>query len=80
MRPAIAPSSSPMHELNQGVTVVTGGAGLIGSAVIWGINNQNQENIWLVDECEDDSLKKRNLEHLCFRRILALGEFRSLVS
>ena len=80
MRPAIVPSSSPMHELHQGVTVVTGGAGLIGSAVIWGINNQNQENIWLVDECEDDSLKKRNLEHLCFRRILGLGEFRSLVS
>ena len=80
MRPAIVPSSSPMHELNQGVTVVTGGAGLIGSAVIWGINNQNQENIWLVDEREDDSLKKRNLEHLCFRRILGLGEFRSLVS
>ena len=80
MRPAIVPSSSPMHELNQGVTVVTGGAGLIGSAVIWGINNQNQENIWLVDECEDDSLKKRNLEHLCFRRILGLSEFRSLVS
>ena len=80
MRPAIVPSSSPMHELNQGVTVVTGGAGLIGSAVIWGINNQNQENIWLVDECEDDSLKKRNLEHLCFRRILGLGEFRHLVS
>ena len=69
-----------MHELDQGVTVVTGGAGLIGSAVIWGINNRNQDNIWLVDECKDDSLKKRNLEHLRFQRILGLSEFRSLVS
>ena len=63
----------------QGVTVVTGGAGLIGSAVIWGINNQNLDNVWLVDQWEDDSLKKRNLEHLGFRRNLEVNEFRDLI-
>ena len=68
-----------MHDLGKGVTVVTGGAGLIGSAVIWAINNQNSENIWLVDQWEDDSLKTRNLEHLGFRRTLGLSEFRGLI-
>ena len=68
-----------MHDLGKGVTVVTGGAGLIGSAVIWAINNQNSENVWLVDQWEDDSLKTRNLEHLGFRRTLGLSEFRGLI-
>ena len=62
MPPVTGRSNCPMHDLMQGVTVVTGGAGLIGSAVIWGINNQNLENVWLIDQWEDDSLKKRNLE------------------
>jgi len=68
-----------MHDLGKGVTVVTGGAGLIGSAVIWAMNNQNSENVWLVDQWEDDSLKTRNLEHLGFRRTLGLSEFRGLI-
>ena len=63
----------------QGVTVVTGGAGLIGSAVIWGINNQNSDNAWLIDQWENDSLKKRNLEYLGFRRNLGVDEFRELI-
>lgn len=68
-----------MHELPRGVTVVTGGAGLIGSAVIWGINNQNSNDIWLVDQWEDGSLKSRNLEHLDFLRTLGVSEFRDLI-
>ena len=68
-----------MHELPRGVTVVTGGAGLIGSAVIWGINNQNSNDIWLVDQWEDGSLKSRNLEHLDFLRTLGVNEFRDLI-
>ena len=68
-----------MPESTDGITVVTGGAGLIGSAVIWGINNQNRENVWLVDQCEEDSLKSRNLEHLRFRRFVGVDEFRQLV-
>ena len=72
-------SNCPMHDLKQGVTVVTGGAGLIGSAVIWGINNQNSDNVWLIDVWENDSLKKRNLEYLGFRRNLGVDEFRELI-
>ena len=68
-----------MHDLRGGVTVVTGGAGLIGSAVIWGINNQNMENVWLIDQCEDGSLKSRNLEHLGFQRTLGVSAFRDLI-
>ena len=79
MPPATAQSSYPMHELPRGVTVVTGGAGLIGSAVIWGINNQNSNDIWLVDQWEDGSLKSRNLEHLDFLRTLGVSEFRDLI-
>lgn len=79
MPPATDPSSYPMHELTEGVTVVTGGAGLIGSAIIWGINNQNSNSVWLVDQCEDDSLKSRNLEHLGFQRSLGVSEFRELI-
>ena len=79
MPPATAQSSYPMHELPRGVTVVTGGAGLIGSAVIWGINNQSSNDIWLVDQWEDGSLKSRNLEHLDFLRTLGVSEFRDLI-
>ena len=50
-----------MHDLSQGLTGVTGGAGLIGSATIWGINNRGLNNIWSVDDCETGSLKERNL-------------------
>lgn len=79
MQPETVPSNCPMHDLSSGVTVVTGGAGLIGSAVIWGINNQNLNNVWMVDQSEDESPKKRNLEHLNFQRSLGIDEFRSLV-
>ena len=53
-----------MHDLSQGITVVTGGAGLIGSATIWGLNNRNLNNIWAVDDCEAGTPKERNLHHL----------------
>jgi len=68
-----------MPEPTEGVTVVTGGAGLIGSAVIWGINNQNSNSVWLIDQWEDGSLKSRNLEHLGFQRNLGVSEFRDLI-
>ena len=68
-----------MHKLEDGVTVVTGGAGLIGSAIIWGINNQSLNNVWLVDWVDEDSLKHRNCEHLQFQRKLNAGHFRKLI-
>ena len=53
-----------MHDIGNGITVVTGGAGLIGSATIWGINNQNLSNVWLVDWVEKNSLKEENLKNI----------------
>ena len=68
-----------MHNIQTGITVVTGGAGLIGSATIWGINNQNLENLWLVDWVEENSLKQRNLENLKYQRFLDAKLFRKLM-
>ena len=68
-----------MHNIQTGITVVTGGAGLIGSATIWGINNQNLENLWLVDWVEENSLKQRNLENLKYQRFLDAKLFRELM-
>ena len=48
-----------MHDLSKGITVVTGGAGLIGSATIWGWNNRNLNNILAVDNCETGSIKEK---------------------
>ena len=68
-----------MHELDQGITIVTGGAGLIGSATIWGLNNQNLENVWLVDWVEENDTKKRNLENLKYQRFLDAQQLRNLI-
>ena len=69
-----------MNNLHNGTIVVTGGAGLIGSATVWGINNQNLDNIWLVDLLESNSLKERNLENLNYERNLDAVLFRQLIS
>ena len=53
--------------LNGKVVIVTGGAGLIGSAMIWGINNRNLNNVISVDDYETGSLKERNLAPLVFK-------------
>jgi ADP-L-glycero-D-manno-heptose 6-epimerase len=68
-----------MHNIQTGITVVTGGAGLIGSATIWSINNQNLENLWLVDWVEENSLKQRNLANLKYQRFLDAKLFRELI-
>lgn len=49
-----------MHDLNQGRIVVTGGAGLIGSALIWALNRRGLENVLAVDRL-DTSEKWRHL-------------------
>ena len=69
-----------MNNFHNGTIVVTGGAGLIGSATIWGINNQNLDNIRLVDLLESNSLKERNLENLNYQRNLDAVLFRQLIS
>jgi len=69
-----------MSRLSQGALVVTGGAGLIGSAVIWGLNQLGLQNIWLVDWAEPDSLKARNIAGLAYARHLLPEDFRSMVA
>jgi ADP-L-glycero-D-manno-heptose 6-epimerase len=68
-----------MNNWSKGDLVVTGGAGLIGSALIWGLNNRGFENIWLVDSHDSNEAKKRNLDPLSYSRHLSPEDFRKLV-
>ena len=72
-------SSYPMNDLPNGTIVVTGGAGLIGSALIWGINLRGNKNIWLVDWAEANSLKQRNLQPLDYSTQISPENFRTLI-
>lgn len=56
--------------------VVTGGAGFIGSAVTWGLNQRNVQGLLLVDEEPFPSAKQRNLEPLSYTDYLNKNEFR----
>ena len=69
-----------MHDLGKGLTAVTGGAGLIGSAVVWGLNQKGFQNIILVDEENPSPAKEKNLQNLSFQRQLNPKLFRELVS
>lgn len=57
-----------------GLTIVTGGAGFIGSALVWGLNQRNQDNILIVDRL-DQSEKWRNLPPLRFADYLDADDF-----
>lgn len=61
-----------------GRILVTGGAGLIGSAVIWFLNRQHHENI-LVADALDKSDKWKNLAALSFYDYLEGSRLRQLV-
>lgn len=54
--------------------VVTGGAGFIGSAVVWKLNQQGLERILIVDNLSTSD-KWRNLAHLAFDDYLHKDEF-----
>ena len=69
-----------MSNLARGTIVVTGGAGLIGSAIIWGLNNRNIENLWLVDWAEPNNLKERNLNDLSYSRRITPEDFRKMIA
>lgn len=51
------------------MTIVTGGAGFIGSAIIWGLNNLGYDNILIVDDLGSDN-KWKNLIGLRFYDII----------
>ena len=57
-----------------GMIVVTGGAGFIGSAVVWGLNGRQIEDILVVDEL-DRTEKWKNLAALRFADYLDKGDF-----
>lgn len=60
-------------------TIVTGGAGLIGSNIVRLLNSRGETDILVVDHLRGDALKKRNLEFLKFSRYMERDEFRAAV-
>lgn len=54
-----------MNQLEQGKILVTGGAGFIGSALVWGLNKIGLQNILVCDQLGKDE-KWRNLSPLRF--------------
>ena len=56
--------------------IVTGGAGLIGSAVVWGLNRRGIEDILVVDHL-GNSDKWKNLSALSFSDYMEKEAFRS---
>jgi ADP-L-glycero-D-manno-heptose 6-epimerase len=63
-----------MHDLNRGRIVVTGGAGLIGSALIWALNRRGLDDILVVDRL-DRSEKWKHLVPLRFADYVDAGDF-----
>lgn len=55
--------------------IVTGGAGFIGSAVVWRLNKAGEKNSVVVDDV-DDPLKERNLRSLTYSSIEGIDSFR----
>ncbi len=54
--------------------IVTGGAGFIGSAMVWKLNLEGIDDVWVVDDLES-GLKWRNLPGLRFSEIMSRDEF-----
>ena len=67
-----------MHDLTRGHVVVTGGAGLIGSAVMWALNLRGVDDIVVVDRL-DASEKWKNLVPLRFRDYIDADEFENRI-
>ena len=57
--------------------VVTGGAGFIGSALVWGLNKRGREDILVVDVLnkEDNDSWEQNLSNLKFKDFIDKDEF-----
>ncbi len=55
--------------------IVTGGAGLIGSATIWALNKKGREDIIVVDDVTHDE-KEHNLAPLKYEVLVGISEFR----
>jgi ADP-L-glycero-D-manno-heptose 6-epimerase len=63
-----------MHDLSRGRIVITGGAGLIGSAVLWALNRRGLDDVLIVDRL-DASEKWKHLVPLRFADYIEADEF-----
>src|SRR5215469_1079 len=63
-----------MHDLTRGKIVLTGGAGLIGSALVWALNRRGIDNILVVDRL-DSSEKWKHLVPLRFADLIDADDF-----
>ena len=63
-----------MHDLSRGRIVVTGGAGLIGSAILWALNRRGLDDVLVVDRL-DRSEKWKHLVPLRFADYIDADEF-----
>jgi len=55
--------------------IVTGGAGFIGSALGWALNERGRDDIIVVDDVDHDE-KERNIGHLRYEEMVGIQEFR----
>jgi ADP-L-glycero-D-manno-heptose 6-epimerase len=67
-----------VNELEQGKILVTGGAGFIGSALIWGLNRIGLNDILVCDQLGEDE-KWRNLAPLAFDDYISSAELNEYV-
>ncbi|MFZ0033324.1 MAG: ADP-glyceromanno-heptose 6-epimerase [Candidatus Cybelea sp.] len=68
-----------MHDLSRGRIVITGGAGLIGSAVLWALNRRGIDDALVVDRL-DASEKWKHLVPLRFADYVEADEFAQLAT
>ncbi len=55
--------------------IVTGGAGFIGSALVWALNERGRTDITIVDDVDHDE-KEHNIGHLRHDQLVGITEFR----
>ena len=67
-----------MNALEQGRILVTGGAGFIGSALVWALNRLGIQNILVCDELGTDD-KWRNLAPLRFEDYIPATKLRDAI-
>jgi ADP-L-glycero-D-manno-heptose 6-epimerase len=68
-----------MHDLSRGRIVVTGGAGLIGSAILWALNRRGLDDVLVVDRL-DRSEKWKHLVPLRFADYVDADEFEERIA
>lgn len=60
---------------NEFMVIITGGAGFIGSALLWALNGRGENNVLVVDTIDHDQ-KEENLAVLQYEELVGIKEFR----